>query len=114
MVSRKAIVHNMMRGLGGYAFVVLALRGCPFSEQAATQFPRASRKVIWLSRAQQDVLDRVRHAFRHPTFPICLAVPLFRYTLAQMTVSQLQRRPPHLIKLGGMSDISECVAAAQG
>lgn len=99
----------MLRDAPTHIFVVVALRGCPYSQEAAARlFPRLPRKVVWVSRAEPETIAQLKRAYRHPTFPICLAFP------PAVTFQKMLPRPPGVVKLGGLSDVrAEMDAAAQ-
>ena len=99
----------MLRDAPTHTLVVLALRGCPYSEEAAARlFPRVPRKVVWVSRAEPETIARLKRTYRHPTFPICLAFP------TAVLSNDVLPRPPGVVKLGGLSDVrAEMDAAAR-
>jgi len=98
---------------GEYGVVLLCLRGCPYSKEAAdTLFKHIPlRKVLWISSRLHPLFEMCKKTFKQQTYPICLALPTTHYSASFIRKLSLcspddfwQARPPHIVRLGGLSD----------
>lgn len=95
-----------------YGVLMICLRGCPYSEQAASTLFRniVPRKVLWVSSRKHPMFETCKRTFRQQTYPICLALPVDKYgkdffdQLSLCSSSFFRTRPPHVVRLGGLTD----------
>jgi hypothetical protein len=108
-MRKQSIVQQWSTGKSEYAMIIIGLKGCPYSMQMVEShlFPKIRHRVFWLARGD-PLMDLLRKTYRHPTFPIVLAVPLSVFS-SMKHIQDMTKRSHGIVRIGGLSDVHECI-----
>jgi site-specific DNA-cytosine methylase len=108
-MRKQSIVQQWSTGKSEYGIIIIGLKGCPYSIRMAEShvFPKIRRRVFWVAR-DDPLMDILRKTYRHPTFPIVLAVPISIFSTMKH-IQDMSTRPRGIVRIGGLSDVQECI-----
>lgn len=84
----------------GFTLISVGLEGCPYSLELAR---RIRHKTFWITR-DDPRYEILKSRYRHPTYPIALAVPR-SLSRTIKTLDNLLPRPKGIVRIGGLSEI---------
>lgn len=102
MTKKQTILNEWQQphGSSHYRLISIGLSGCPYSIELAR---RIRHKTFWLTR-DDPRYEILKSRYRHPTYPIALAVPT-SLSRDVRSLDDLLPRPKGIVRIGGLSEM---------